>query len=350
MRHYSVEIENTEKDLRILDEFGYDEKYIYSLENKKEEISKSIEYNKKRLKDREGNKAELETSIKSFNNLIRENDDKIKAENNKVIKIEDFFLKNEEYIKNIRENKLIIEEISKIQKRKNRIIEEKKEKEEALNNHIKKLVIIEENINKAEIQLEKYSDSSGGTLIDEPIENMEESLRVLKSKITRDLDQLEKQKSKVSKEIEEKEAVLKSYDLYEEDYIQVRYDYHKLIDIQKSITSLSKEEKEQSQKCQEIYIKINRHEAKLETIKEGIEKVSKILEPSQIMMNFLIIKTIVTSELGRVVAEDYGVDCEDTLTGFKFIGEKIEEYSKTDDRNYLFGYEESAGYLVGEYV
>lgn len=298
MRHYSVEIENTEKDLRILDEFGYDEKYIYSLENKKEEISKSIEYNKKRLKDREGNKVELETSIKLFNNLIRENDDKIKAENNKVIKIEDFFLKNEEYIKNIRENKLIIEEISKIQKRKNRIIEEKKEKEEALNNHIKKLVIIDENINKAEIQLEKYSDSSGGTLIDEPIENMEESLRVLKSKITRDLDQLEKQKSKVSKEIEEKEAVLKSYDLYEEDYIQVRYDYHKLIDIQKSIKSLSKEEKEQSQRCQEIYIKINRYEAKLETIKEDIEKVSKILEPSQIMMNFKERRKIEKEKIG----------------------------------------------------
>jgi phosphoglucomutase len=79
-------------------------------------------------------------------------------------------------------------------------------------------------------------------------------------------------------------------------------------------------------------------------ILESLNKKKEIKE------NSLIIKTIVTSELGRVVAEDYGVDCEDTLTGFKFIGEKIEEYSKTDDRNYLFGYEESAGYLVGEYV
>ncbi len=71
---------------------------------------------------------------------------------------------------------------------------------------------------------------------------------------------------------------------------------------------------------------------------------------NEIKENSLVIKTIVTSELGRVIAENYGVDCEDTLTGFKFIGEKIEEYSKTDDKNYLFGYEESAGYLIGEYV
>src|SRR6056297_3738949 len=71
---------------------------------------------------------------------------------------------------------------------------------------------------------------------------------------------------------------------------------------------------------------------------------------NEIKENSLIIKTIVTSELGRVIAENYGVECEDTLTGFKFIGEKIEEYSKTKKKNYIFGYEESAGYLYGEYV
>ncbi|MFO7886868.1 MAG: phospho-sugar mutase [Eubacteriales bacterium] len=71
---------------------------------------------------------------------------------------------------------------------------------------------------------------------------------------------------------------------------------------------------------------------------------------NEIKENSLIIKTIVTSELGRVIANNYGVNCEDTLTGFKFIGEKIEEYSKTEDKNYIFGYEESAGYLIGEYV
>src|SRR6056297_2754369 len=71
---------------------------------------------------------------------------------------------------------------------------------------------------------------------------------------------------------------------------------------------------------------------------------------NEIKENSLIIKTIVTSELGRVIASNYGVNCEDTLTGFKFIGEKIEEYSKTKDKNYIFGYEESAGYLIGEYV
>ncbi len=78
--------------------------------------------------------------------------------------------------------------------------------------------------------------------------------------------------------------------------------------------------------------------------------LESLKEKNSIKENSLIIKTIVTSELGRVIAENYGVECEDTLTGFKFIGEKIEEYSKTKKKNYIFGYEESAGYLYGEYV
>lgn len=78
--------------------------------------------------------------------------------------------------------------------------------------------------------------------------------------------------------------------------------------------------------------------------------LESLKQKNEIKENSLIIKTIVTSELGRVIAESYGVGCEDTLTGFKFIGEKIEEYSKTDEKNFIFGYEESAGYLFGEFV
>lgn len=64
----------------------------------------------------------------------------------------------------------------------------------------------------------------------------------------------------------------------------------------------------------------------------------------------IIFKTIVTSELGRVIAESYGLTCEDTLTGFKFIGEKIKEYEKSGKHTFIFGYEESYGSLIGDFV
>ncbi len=66
--------------------------------------------------------------------------------------------------------------------------------------------------------------------------------------------------------------------------------------------------------------------------------------------NPTIIKTIVTSELGAVIAKNFGVDSLDTLTGFKFIGEKINEFEVNEDRTFIMGYEESYGYLVGTHA
>ncbi|HET7521974.1 MAG TPA: phospho-sugar mutase [Bacillales bacterium] len=66
--------------------------------------------------------------------------------------------------------------------------------------------------------------------------------------------------------------------------------------------------------------------------------------------NGVVLKTIVTSELGRRIAEDHGVATVDTLTGFKFIGEKIQQYHESGDYTFVFGYEESYGYLIGDFV
>ncbi len=61
------------------------------------------------------------------------------------------------------------------------------------------------------------------------------------------------------------------------------------------------------------------------------------------------VKTIVTTELQRLVAESYGVKSYDVLTGFKYIAEKIKEFEKTGEK-YIFGGEESYGYLVTDEV
>ncbi|MRG84815.1 phospho-sugar mutase [Salinibacillus xinjiangensis] len=66
--------------------------------------------------------------------------------------------------------------------------------------------------------------------------------------------------------------------------------------------------------------------------------------------NGIMIKTIVTSELGRAVADHYGVETLDTLTGFKFIGEKIREFEQSGKHQFLFGYEESYGYLIRDFA
>jgi phosphoglucomutase len=65
--------------------------------------------------------------------------------------------------------------------------------------------------------------------------------------------------------------------------------------------------------------------------------------------NGVLIKTIVTSEMGAVIARSFGVSTINTLTGFKYIGEKMTEFEKTGEYRFLFGYEESYGYLAGTY-
>lgn len=63
------------------------------------------------------------------------------------------------------------------------------------------------------------------------------------------------------------------------------------------------------------------------------------------------VKTIVTTDLCKKIAEEYGVELRDVLTGFKFIGEQI-GFLEADgeDNRYIFGFEESYGYLAGSYV
>lgn len=66
--------------------------------------------------------------------------------------------------------------------------------------------------------------------------------------------------------------------------------------------------------------------------------------------NGVVIKTIVTSELGAVIARHYGAKTMDTLTGFKYIGELMTQFEQNKEHEFLFGYEESYGYLAGTYA
>lgn len=67
-------------------------------------------------------------------------------------------------------------------------------------------------------------------------------------------------------------------------------------------------------------------------------------------MNAVMVKTVVTSDLGPKIAKDFGVDSLETLTGFKFIGEKIKQFETTGKQHFVLGYEESYGYLVGTHA
>lgn len=78
--------------------------------------------------------------------------------------------------------------------------------------------------------------------------------------------------------------------------------------------------------------------------------LTQLKEKGEMPANGRVFKTIVTSDLGRVIAEYHGASSEDVLTGFKFIGEKIKQYEDTKEFQFLFGYEESYGYLIKSFA
>ena len=78
--------------------------------------------------------------------------------------------------------------------------------------------------------------------------------------------------------------------------------------------------------------------------------LSSLKEEDKLPNNGVVIKTIVTTEAVRNISKDYNVELIDVLTGFKYIGEKIKEFEINKDKSYLFGFEESYGYLAGTFV
>ncbi|MGG7058634.1 phospho-sugar mutase [Clostridium tertium] len=73
-------------------------------------------------------------------------------------------------------------------------------------------------------------------------------------------------------------------------------------------------------------------------------------EEKRLPDNGVVIKTIVTTDGAKKIAESYNIEIMEVLTGFKYIGEKIQGFKENNNKTYLFGFEESYGYLAGDFV
>lgn len=74
------------------------------------------------------------------------------------------------------------------------------------------------------------------------------------------------------------------------------------------------------------------------------------MHKQQLNSKSTLVKTIVTSELGANIGRSFGLQIEETLTGFKYIGDKINKYESSGEQEFVIGYEESYGYLVGTHA
>jgi len=78
--------------------------------------------------------------------------------------------------------------------------------------------------------------------------------------------------------------------------------------------------------------------------------LNSLSETNQLPQNGVVIKTIVTTDMIESIGKKYNVEVLDVLTGFKYIGEKIKEFEQEGKKEFIFGFEESFGYLAGNFV
>ena len=99
-----------------------------------------------------------------------------------------------------------------------------------------------------------------------------------------------------------------------------------------------------------VAVRTNRGFVRLTGNQSGAVLLEYVLKRRSSIKNGVMISTIVTSDVGDKIAAAYGVKTEKTLTGFKFIGDKIREHEQRGDAEFVFGYEESYGCLIGDFV
>ncbi|SFX73616.1 phosphoglucomutase [Thermoactinomyces sp. DSM 45891] len=77
--------------------------------------------------------------------------------------------------------------------------------------------------------------------------------------------------------------------------------------------------------------------------------LSQRVDRGELPSNGALVKSIVSSDLGESIASYFGIMTQNTLTGFRYIGEFIQKWKQTGEYTFLFGYEESYGYLIGDF-
>ena len=78
--------------------------------------------------------------------------------------------------------------------------------------------------------------------------------------------------------------------------------------------------------------------------------LTRLSEDNAMPTNAAVVKSFVTTGMARALCDDYGVTLYETPVGFKFIGEKIKQWEKDGKHTYIFGFEESCGYLRGTHA
>ena len=228
------------------------------------------------------------------------------------------------YLQHQEEHKKLVEDIGKITKQKSSLNSKKASLTEEKESLIKEQSELGTTIKDKQARYKLYAEVEEAVQLDDEIESMEEKLRVLKSTITSKLEQLETDLAEKTNELEEKEALLHSYQLEEEDYINTIFNLENLNELNGKVRNLEEEEKKLNDNYQTVKSDLEVAKAKLELAYKEVKKLAdEPLDQSLIKANFVNRRK---GQKERILkAKDESKKLKDTSNEYQTIIIKAEE-------------------------
>lgn len=324
LTHYQEQLEGTREDMQLLKQFTYDKNYLYDLEKQKESLMNKIEETKKQISALDAfivENSEKKEKIIQRNTVI---DDQLTKESERKIKLTEFMEEDKAYLQHQEEHKKLIEDIGKITKQKSSLNSKKTSLTEEKESLIKEQSELGTTIKDKQVRYKLYAEAEEAVQLDDEIESMEEKLRVLKSTITSQLEQLETDLAEKTNELEEKEALLHSYQLEEEDYINTIFNLENLNELNGKVRNLEEEEKKLNDNYQTVKSDLEVAKAKLELAYKEVKKLAdEPLDQSLIKANFVNRRK---GQKERILkAKDDSKKLKDTSNEYQTIIIKAEE-------------------------
>lgn len=285
--HYSNELKAARDDSYVIMQFNFDINYIYALESAGNKLYEEITSIKNKIAKFENIKEENIKNIECYRASIIRIEitlDKFRDKKNQFI---EFLDKDRVYLNNKSLYKEYSESIKKYGNEKELVNEQK-----AILTKIEKDLLIEHQkintrINDKENKYQVYRSVQEGMLVEDTIENMEERLHALTNEITTDLNKLEKELNNKSYELSERNDNLKTFNLKENQYIDVIFDKIKLEQLQNDAYHVKNKEKEQDDICRKAESRFNLEQGKLYSVEKELKKLTPSpIEPELIKLNF----------------------------------------------------------------
>ncbi len=322
--HYREQLEVTREDMQLLKQFSYDRNYLYDLEKQKASLVNKIKSTNDEILTLDLVMSETSENLEALRKRVIEIDNQMIKEAERKSKLLEFMKADKTYLQHKEDYRKYSEAIVTISKQKSSLINKKTSLSEEKDALITDQAELRTSIREKQTRYNLYEEAEEAVQLDEDMEVMEERLRILKSTITSQLEELDADLANKKNELEEKEVLLKSYQLEEKDYIDTIFNLEKLNELNDKVQNLEEEEEKLNDHYQTVKRDLEVGKAKLKLAEQEVRKLAEEpLDQSLIKENFINRRKEQSDNI--LYAKDKSRKLHDITREYEKITDKAEE-------------------------